>query len=90
MRLAELAMQTGTRVEGDSNTEITGAAGLNEALPGQITFLSNPRYTSQIGKTRASAIFASEQAEIGRDIPVLRETSRTKQLRVDRHAERRA
>ncbi len=74
MNLTELAQQTGATIATDVVTlEITGAAGLAEAAAGQVTFLSNPRYTPQVKETRASAIYLSEQAPIERnDIAVLR------------------
>jgi UDP-3-O-[3-hydroxymyristoyl] glucosamine N-acyltransferase len=73
MRLGELAEQTGARLEGDADIEVTGAAGLDEAEPGQVTFLSNPRYTPRVRSTRASAVYLAEGVEAGRDdIAVLR------------------
>ena len=73
VKLSELAQETGARVEGDASIEIEGAAGLDQAEPSQITFLSNPRYTSRVKTTRATAIFVSEDVDIGRnDIVVLR------------------
>lgn len=73
MKLSELAARTGARIEGDGALEIVGAAGLDDAASGQITFLSNPRYTLRVGATRASAIYASEEAKIDRDgIAILR------------------
>jgi UDP-3-O-[3-hydroxymyristoyl] glucosamine N-acyltransferase len=73
MKLTELAEETGTRLEGgDAELEVTGAAGLDEATAGQVTFLSNPRYTPRVQTTRASAIFVAEGVEVGRDIAVLR------------------
>jgi UDP-3-O-[3-hydroxymyristoyl] glucosamine N-acyltransferase len=73
MKLAELATQTGARLEqGDAEMEIGGAAGLDEASPGQVTFLSNPRYTPRVQTTRASAIYVGESVEVGRTIAVLR------------------
>jgi UDP-3-O-[3-hydroxymyristoyl] glucosamine N-acyltransferase len=39
MKLSELADQTGARVEG-TDVDITGAAGLDEASEGHITFLA--------------------------------------------------
>ncbi|HYN85326.1 MAG TPA: UDP-3-O-(3-hydroxymyristoyl)glucosamine N-acyltransferase [Pyrinomonadaceae bacterium] len=75
MKLSELARLTGARVEGDErgDDEITGAAGLGDALPGQVTFLSNPRYTPRVAETRASAVYVAEGVEVGRDdIAVLR------------------
>lgn len=42
MKLSELANKTGARLEG-TDCEIVGAASLDEAQQGHITFLSNPR-----------------------------------------------
>src|ERR1700694_759002 len=74
MKLSELAAQTGARCEpADADIEIEGAAGLDQAELGQVTFLSNPRYTSRVNTTGASAIYVSEDAEVARaDIAVLR------------------
>src|SRR5215213_10418873 len=73
MKLAELATQTGAQLEqGDGEMEISGAAGLDEAGAGHVTFLSNPRYTPRVQTTRASAIYVGESVEVGRTIAVLR------------------
>ena len=74
MKLEELARLTGARVEEKfCGTEITGAAGLDEAGEGQVTFLANPRYTPRVQTTRAAALFVGEDAEVGReDIALLR------------------
>ena len=72
MKLSELAVLTSARVEGDANIEIIGAAGLDDASPGYVTFLANPRYTPRVNKTAASAIYAAEDAQIDKAIPILR------------------
>src|SRR6267142_4279084 len=73
MKLSELAALTGARVDGDStDLEITGAAGLDDAGAGDITFLANPRYTPRVNTTHASAIYLSEDARIDKAISVLR------------------
>jgi len=73
MKLSELAAQTGARVEGNGNVEISGAAGLDEAGPEYVTFLSNLRYTPRVRTTRASAIYVGEDTVVDRnDIAVLR------------------
>jgi UDP-3-O-[3-hydroxymyristoyl] glucosamine N-acyltransferase len=76
MKLSELAALTGARLEGPESTpddiEITGAAGLDEALEGHVTFLANPRYTPRVNTTRASAIYLSEGVTTERAIAVLR------------------
>ena len=73
MKLSELAQLTGTRVEANhADVEISGAAGLDEAGEGHVTFLANPRYTPRVNTTRASAIFLSEDAQTERNIAILR------------------
>ena len=68
MKITELAAKTGARVEGSSlDFDIEGAAGLDEARPGQVTFLANPRYTPRLKITKASAIYIGETVELGRD-----------------------
>jgi UDP-3-O-[3-hydroxymyristoyl] glucosamine N-acyltransferase len=74
MKLAELAKAAGARIEsGDEQLEIKGAAGLDIAGEGEVTFLANPKYTPQVASTKASAIFVSDGADVSRqDIAVLR------------------
>lgn len=75
MKLSELAEQTFSVIEsGDNDFEITGAAGLDEAKAGDITFLANPRYALKVKETKASAIFLSENSPVekAQDIAVLR------------------
>ena len=73
MKLTELAKLTGARVEGtNDDLEIVGAAGLDEANEGHVTFLANPRYTPRVNTTRASAVYLSEEAQTERSIAILR------------------
>lgn len=74
MKLSELAEKTFSNIEqGGADLEITGAAGLDIAGAGNVTFLANPKYTPQIKQTKASAIFLREGEIIERtDIAVLR------------------
>jgi UDP-3-O-[3-hydroxymyristoyl] glucosamine N-acyltransferase len=62
MKLAEIARRLNCQLEGNGEAEITGVAGLEEAAPGQITFLANPKYRAAVKTTRASAIFAAPAA----------------------------
>ena len=73
MKLSELAALTGAGIdENFASVEITGAAGLDDAGPGDVSFLANPRYTPRINSTKAGALFLSETAQTDRDIPILR------------------
>lgn len=74
MKLSELAAATGTIVnDRDVEIDVDGAAGLDEAQSGQVTFLANPRYTPRVKTTKASAIFVGESVDVERnDIAILR------------------
>jgi UDP-3-O-[3-hydroxymyristoyl] glucosamine N-acyltransferase len=74
MKLSELAAATQASIdEKYGDTEISGAAGLDEAVEGYVTFLANPRYTPRLKTTRATAVFVAESVDVGRnDLAVLR------------------
>ena len=55
MKLSKIADAVGARLNGD-NQEITGVAGIEEAGPGQLTFVANPKYASAARTTRASVV----------------------------------
>jgi UDP-3-O-[3-hydroxymyristoyl] glucosamine N-acyltransferase len=67
MKLADLAEKLSCRLEGPPETEIHGVAGIDQATPGQITFLSNKRYIPLLRTTRASAVLIEESAPLDRD-----------------------
>jgi UDP-3-O-[3-hydroxymyristoyl] glucosamine N-acyltransferase len=54
--LSELAQLVGGRVVGDGRTVIDKVASIEEAGPGEITFLANPRYQSLLASCKASAV----------------------------------
>jgi UDP-3-O-[3-hydroxymyristoyl] glucosamine N-acyltransferase len=60
MKLREIAETLGCRLEGDGEQEIGGVAGMEHAVPGQLTFLANPKYAHKVKHTRASAILVAE------------------------------
>ena len=62
MRLGEIAKQLGCDVDGDASLQITGVAGIEEAGPGELTFLVNRKYRPALETTRASAIFVAKDA----------------------------
>ncbi|HYC01352.1 MAG TPA: UDP-3-O-(3-hydroxymyristoyl)glucosamine N-acyltransferase [Candidatus Limnocylindrales bacterium] len=59
MRLAELAARLQLVFEGDADIEITGLAPIDEAGPGDLTFVGNPRYRLQLATTRAAAVIVA-------------------------------
>jgi len=58
--LKEIAEKTGGRLVGDGNTLIMRISGINEALKGDITFLSQKGFRKYIQDTKASAIIIGE------------------------------
>jgi len=55
--LRDIATISGGELIGDPSLQITGAASLAEATPGEISFFGNPKYIHLLRKTRASAVF---------------------------------
>lgn len=62
MKLGEIAAALDARLEnGSPETEISGVAGIKEAVPGQLTFVANPKYAGAARTTRASAVIVTEE-----------------------------
>jgi UDP-3-O-[3-hydroxymyristoyl] glucosamine N-acyltransferase len=66
MKLGELAARLGCKLEGDENVEVRGVAGIENAQAGEVTFLSNPKYSRELTRTLASAVFLNEKAALKR------------------------
>lgn len=62
--LSELADLVGGRVVGDGGVEIFKVASIEEAVPGDITFLAHPRYRAHLSACKASAVI------VAGDVPV--------------------
>jgi len=75
--LAELAAALGCRLEGVSDAvaaqTITRVNTLDDAGPGDLTFLTNAKFASKVAGTRAAAILADD-ALAGAPCPILRTT----------------
>ena len=59
MKLSELAAALGANLEGDTDPEITGVRGLEQAGEGHLTFLANPKYAPKLKTTKAAAVIAA-------------------------------
>jgi UDP-3-O-[3-hydroxymyristoyl] glucosamine N-acyltransferase len=58
--LGEIAAVTGARLQRcDAATVVAGVAPLHRAEPGQLSFLTHPRYRSYLATTRATAVILS-------------------------------
>src|SRR5713226_2448448 len=67
MKLAEIAQKLGCRLEGPSELEIRGVAGIEYAEAGQLTFLANRRYFPLLKTTSASAVLIEEGVALDRE-----------------------
>ncbi|MDH3645341.1 MAG: UDP-3-O-(3-hydroxymyristoyl)glucosamine N-acyltransferase [Gammaproteobacteria bacterium] len=68
LTVAEISVRYGCRVQGDPDTVVERVATLENAAPGCISFLANPRYRRQLGETQASAVILA--AADANDCPV--------------------
>jgi len=60
MKLSKLAASLDARLEnGSPDAEISGVAGIEDAGPGQITFVANPKYATAARTTKAAAVIVS-------------------------------
>jgi UDP-3-O-[3-hydroxymyristoyl] glucosamine N-acyltransferase len=60
VKLRDLAAQLACRLEGDGDIDIIRVAGIQQAQPGDVTFLANSKYESVLARTRASAVILRE------------------------------
>jgi UDP-3-O-[3-hydroxymyristoyl] glucosamine N-acyltransferase len=60
--LAELAERFGLEAHGDPATVVDGVGTLSAATASQFTFLSNPKYTSQLAESQAGIVVLAEEA----------------------------
>ena len=65
MKLRELAERLACRLEGDGEIEIVRVAGIEDAGPGDLTFVANPKYLPALATTRASAVLLRDDAPAG-------------------------
>jgi UDP-3-O-[3-hydroxymyristoyl] glucosamine N-acyltransferase len=66
MKLSELANAIAAELAGDPDVEISSVATLEDAQPGQLSFLANPKYAGQMETTRASAVVVSPRVKSDR------------------------
>jgi len=64
--LKEVAKLVGGEVEGDPDLVISGLAKIEEANPGELTFLANPKYEKYLKTTQASAVIAGLDQKVER------------------------
>jgi UDP-3-O-[3-hydroxymyristoyl] glucosamine N-acyltransferase len=71
VRLAELAVRFGCELQGDPEALVERVATLQEAGPGSVAFLANPRYRRFLASTRATAVVLDAAAAAGCPVAAL-------------------
>ena len=56
----ELAKLTGGQLEGDAEVKVHGFAKIESAKPGEMSFISNPKYAHYAAETQAALLIVSE------------------------------
>lgn len=65
---AQIAMMISGRVEGDANTAVSSFGKIEEAVAGQLAFLSNPKYEEYLYSTTASIVIVNEALELKKTV----------------------
>jgi UDP-3-O-[3-hydroxymyristoyl] glucosamine N-acyltransferase len=60
-KLRELAELVEGTVVGDGEVEISGIGAIEDAGPGQVTFVAHPKYLAKLKESRASAVIVSRE-----------------------------
>jgi UDP-3-O-[3-hydroxymyristoyl] glucosamine N-acyltransferase len=67
-KLSQISEIVKGELSGDPEIIITGISGIKEANLGDITFLANPKYSSLLDSTRASAVITSKDVSSSRPL----------------------
>lgn len=63
MKASQIAAETGGRLEGGADPELTGVAPLDRAGPTELSVVAQPRYLPQVEATRAGGLLVAEALE---------------------------
>lgn len=69
LTLQEIVRRLGGEIAGDPAVEVDGVATLDEAGPGELSFLANPRYRARLAGTRAGAVIVGARDRDATAIP---------------------
>lgn len=65
---SQIAMIINGRVEGDANAAVASFGKIEEASPGQLSFLANPKYEEHLYTTGASVIIINDSLELKKPV----------------------
>lgn len=61
---AQIALIINGRIEGDASVTVTSFGKIEEAIEGQLAFLSNPKYEEYLYNTKASVVIVNDSFEL--------------------------
>ncbi len=67
--LGQIAGLIGGQIEGNADIKVNTISSIENAKPGSISFLSNPKYESHIYSTRASGVIVNQDFKPSKDVP---------------------
>jgi UDP-3-O-[3-hydroxymyristoyl] glucosamine N-acyltransferase len=65
---SQIALIINGKIEGDANASVTSFGKIEEAKPGQLAFLANPKYEDYLYSTQASIIILNEELKLKQPI----------------------
>ena len=66
--IKQIATMLGGQVQGDEHAKVNMLAKIQDARPGQISFLANPKYESFIYTTQATAVIVKKDFQAKKEI----------------------
>lgn len=64
IRLSDIAEAIGANLQGDGNVCITAITSIDKAASGELSFITNPKYLSQLDSCEAAALIASPKMDV--------------------------
>jgi UDP-3-O-[3-hydroxymyristoyl] glucosamine N-acyltransferase len=65
---SQIALLINGKIEGDANASVNSFGKIEEAKPGQLAFLANPKYEDHLYSTQASVIIVNESLQLKQDV----------------------
>ena len=66
---SQIGLLVNGNIEGDPNAAVTSFGKIEEAKPGQLAFLANPKYEEHLYTTQASIVIINESLQLKHSIP---------------------
>jgi UDP-3-O-[3-hydroxymyristoyl] glucosamine N-acyltransferase len=65
---SQIALLINGKIEGDEHASVNSFGKIEDAKPGQLAFLANPKYEDHLYSTQASVIIVNESLQLKQDV----------------------